>query len=156
MVTDPQHRELHFANLDEAVAEAERLATGEVRTTGQHTFGQILEHLARTHDMSTGKIVGPRPPWYMRLMLTVMKSMVINDKPLRPGFNLPKDAEAFFWPADDVDVAAALTHLKESVENYKSHGALAKHPVFGKLTPEQNVQLNCRHCALHLGYVHPA
>lgn len=149
-----ERRELSFNNLDEAVAEAERLASGQVRTTGNHSFGQILEHLARTHDMSTGKIVGPRPPLFMRLMMPIMKNMIIKD--VKPGFKLPAKAEAFFWPDQEFDVGQALTHLKESVENYKTAGPLDKHPVFGKLSREKNLELNCKHCAMHLSFVHPA
>ena len=151
-----ERRELEFNNLDEVVADAERLASGEVRTTGNHTFGQILEHLARTHDMTTGKLVAPQPPFYMKIMVALMKPMLINDKPIKPGFKLPKKAEAFFWPDQEFDVQQALTHLKESVENYKTQGPLPKHPMFGKLSREQNDQMNCRHAALHLSFVHSA
>ena len=154
MADQTERRELTFHNLDEVAAEAERLASGQVRTTGNHSFGQILEHLARTHDMVTGKVQAPTPPWYMKLMLFFMKGMIVNDKPIKPGFKLPKDAEDFFWPNEDVDVQEALAHLKESIEYYKSNGPLPKHPVFGKLTPEQSLQLGCRHAALHLGFVH--
>lgn len=153
MADKPERRELSFGSLDEAVAEAERLAQGEVRTTGKHSFGQILEHLARTHDMATGKVVGPRPPWFMRLMMPLMKGMILNG-PVKPGFKLPKDAEAFFWPEGEVDVQQALSHLKESVENYKTNGPLAVHPVFGKVSREQNDRLNQSHCAMHLSFVH--
>lgn len=152
---DADRRELEFDTLDEAVAEAERLASGSYRTTGNHTFGQILEHLARTHDMTTGKMEAPSPPWYMRLMITVMKPLIVKDQPLKPGFKLPTKAEAIFWPDQDFDVQEALTHLKDSVENYKQNGPLEKHPMFGTLTREQNDRMNCRHCALHLGFVHP-
>jgi len=145
---------LSFSSLDDAVADAQRLAEGEVRTTGNHTFGQILEHLARTHDMATGKIVGPRPPFMMRLLMPLMKGMILN-KPVKPGFKLPKDAEAFFWPDQEFDVPQALTHLVESVENYKTNGPLAVHPVFGKLSREQSDGLNVSHCAMHLSFVHP-
>lgn len=150
-----ERRELSFNSLDDAVAEVERLAQGQVRTTGKHTFGQIVEHLARTHDMSTGKIVGPRPPFIMRLLMPIMKRMILNG-PAKPGFKLPAAAEAFFWPEGDVDVQQALTHLKESVENYKTNGPLEVHPVFGKATREQIDNLNITHCAMHLSFVHPA
>jgi len=141
--------------MDELVAEAERLASGEVRTTGNHSFGQILEHLARTHDMTTGKLEAPAPPWYMRMMIPVIKLMMINDKPVKAGFKLPAKSEAFFWPEQEFDVQEALTHLKESVEHYKAKGPLPKHPMFGKLTRAENEGLNCRHGALHLSFVHP-
>lgn len=154
MPNTPERRELRFNSLDEAVAEAERLAAGEVRVSGNHSFGKILKHLALTHDMATGKIVGPRPPWYMRLMMPLVKGMILKG-PVKPGFNLPSSAEAFFWPPGEFEISESLTHLKESVENYKANGPLEVHPVFGKVSREQNYRLNCGHCAMHLSFVHP-
>lgn len=154
MAEKPDRRELDFASLDEAVADAERLAAGEVRTTGKHTFGQILEHLARTHDMVTGKIVAPKLPWYMRMLMPFMRSSILS-KPATPGFNLPREAEKFFWPEGEVDVQQALVHLRESVEHYNANGPLPIHPVFGRATTEQIDKLNCSHCAMHLSFVHP-
>lgn len=153
MSSKPERRELSFASLDEAVAEATRLASGEVRTTGNHSFGQILEHLARTHDMATGKIEGPRPPLFVRLMMPFVRSSIIKN--VKPGYKLPAKAEAFFWPDQEFDVQEALAHLKESVEHFNTKGPLEKHPIFGKLSREKNTQLNCNHCAMHLSFVHP-
>ncbi len=155
MSNQAERRDVQFKNLDEVVADAERLASGQVRTTGQHSFGQILEHLARSHDMTTGRLQVPRPPWYMRMMIPLMKPMLINAKPLKPGFKLPKKSESVFWPNQEFEVAPALAHLKESIKHYKSQGPLPRHPMFGALTREQNDQLNCRHAALHLSFVHP-
>lgn len=156
MAADLERRELKFGNLDEVVAEAERLASGEVRATGNHSFGQILNHLAISQDVSAGRVVPPPPPFYMKLMMPLMKRMVINSKPLKPGINLPAKGESFFWPDQEFDVPSALQYLKESTENYNSNGPLAKHPFFGKLTKDECDQLNCRHAALHLSFVHPA
>lgn len=154
-MTTAERRELKFDNLGEAIAEAERLAANEVRTTGQHSFGQILNHLALSIEVSTGRVVAPRPPFMMRLMTPLIKRMVINSKPLQPGVKLPANGEAFFWPDQEFDVAAALQSLKAAVEYYESNGPLEKHPFFGKLTREECDQLNCRHAALHLSFVHP-
>ena len=154
MNTTPQRRELSFATLDEAVADATRLASGEVRTTGNHSFGQILEHLARTHDMATGLLPGPKMPFFIRLMMPLMKKSIIKD--VKPGFKLPPNAEEFFWPDQEFDVKESLAHLKKSVERFNTKGPLPKHPVFGKLSKEQTTQLNCKHCAMHLSFVHPA
>lgn len=155
MSTTPERRELNFSSLDDAFADAEKLAQGEVRTTGNHSFGQILEHLARTHDMATGKTVGPRPPFMLRLMMPVLKYIILSG-PVKPGYKLPKEAEEFFWPEGEVDVSQALTHLKESIANYKAKGPLAVHPVFGRVSEEKNMNLNINHCAMHLSFVHPA
>ena len=151
-----ERRELAFQNLDEAVVEAERLASGEVRTTGKHSFGQILNHLALSQDVATGRVVAPTPPLFLRLMMPLMKLYVINAIPMKPGDNLPANAESFFWPDKEFDVQSALRHLKESTEYYKANGPLDRHPFFGKLTREQCDQLNCRHAALHLSFVHSA
>ena len=75
MADKPERRDLRFQNLDEVLAEVERLASGEVRTTGNHTFGQILNHLALGHDVAAGRAQAPPPPFFMRLMMPLMKRM---------------------------------------------------------------------------------
>lgn len=154
MADGPERGELSLGSLDEAVAEVEKLADGNVRTTGKQTFGQIIEHLARTHDVVTGKTVPPKMPFFMRMMIPLIKNSMFN-KPASPGFKLPAAAQGFFWPTEDVDVQQALTHLKESVERFNTRGPLEVHPIFGKIAPEQSIRMNCGHCAMHLSFVHP-
>lgn len=156
MAENPERRELTFQNLDEVLVEAERLAASEVRTSGNHSFGRILNHLALGLDVSTGRVVAPPPPFFMKLIMPLMKRMVINSKPLKPGIKLPAKGEAFFWPDRDFEITSSLQYLREAVDNFKSNGPLQKHPFFGKLTTEQVEQLECRHAALHLGFVHSA
>ncbi len=156
MAEADERRELSFANLDEVTAEIERLAAGEVRTTGNHSFGQIINHLALSQDTSSGRATAPPPPFMMRLMMPLMRRMVINPKPLKPGVKLPSASESFFWPDKEFEVPAAIADFKESVAYYKANGPLEKHPFFGKLSKEECDQLNCRHAALHLSFVHPA
>jgi hypothetical protein len=155
MSTLSERRQLSFQSLDEAVAEAERLASGQTRTTGNHTFAQIVEHLATTLDVGTGKIVGPRPPLMIRLLMPLMKGMILN-RPVKPGLKLPKDAESFFWPDVDVDLTTAMAHMRESVQYFQTNGPLAVHPLFGRVSPEQILALNCSHFAMHLSFVHSA
>lgn len=150
-----ERRQLVFNDLNEIVADAERLASGPVRTTGNHSFGQILEHLARTHDMATGKLPSPPPPWYMRLLIPLLKPMLLGNKPLSPGFKLPPKAEKVFWPTQECAVATTLDHLKDSVAHFNAQGPLPRHPMFGAMTRQQNELLQCRHAALHLSFVHP-
>jgi hypothetical protein len=80
--------------------------------------------------------------------------MIIHAKPLKPGIRLPAKGEAFFWPDQEFDIASSLQALKESTEYYKTHGPLEVHPFFGKLTKADTDELNCRHAALHLSFVH--
>ena len=150
-----EHRTLTFKNLDEVVAEAERLASGEVQVSGNHSFGAILKHLALTHDITTGRVQAPAPPWYMKyIMIPIMKPFILRDAPIKPGFKLPAKAESFFWASEDVSVEDGLAHLRESVEAYQTQGPTPKHPMFGKMSKETNLRLQCRHAELHLGFVH--
>ena len=80
---------------------------------------------------------------------------MINSKPLKPGVKLPAQAEGFFWPNQDYDVQDAFQEFKASIERYKANGPLAIHPFFGKMTSQQCDELQCRHAALHLSFVHP-
>ncbi len=156
MTESPERRELSFNSMDEVIAEVDRLASGEVRTRGNRSFGQILNLLALGQDAASGRAVPPPPPFFMRLMMPLMKGMIINAKPLKPGIKLPPKGEEFFWPDREIDVAEGVKIFKESLDYYNEHGPLEKHPFFGKLTKEQNDQMNRRHAALHLSFVHPA
>ncbi|QDV52134.1 DUF1569 domain-containing protein [Gimesia fumaroli] len=155
MVDNTERRKLEFRNLDEILAEVEKLASEDVRTTGNHTFGEILNHLALSLDVATGRVQGPPPPLFMRLIMPLMKRMVINSKPLKPGIKLPAKGEAFFWPDKEFDVPATVDYFKEAVNYYKVNGPIEKHPFFGKISKADCDELNCRHAALHLSFVHP-
>lgn len=154
MTKTRERRELSFSSLDEAISDAERLAHSEVRTTGNHSFGQILKHLALSLDMATGEIIAPRPPIWMRMMMPFMKGMILNG-PAKPGFKLPKKSESFFWPAEPIDAQEAMAHFKKAAATYNAKGPLPVHPVFGEATREQNDRLNITHCSMHLSFVHP-
>ena len=154
MADKPERRDLSFKSLDEAVADVEKLAAGEVRTTGNHSFAEILKHLAISNNMSTGRIEAPRPPFFIRLIMPVMKRFILNTTP-KPGFKLPQKSENFFWPGGDIDLQEAVAEFKDSVEHYNSNGPLDVHPMFGRATREQIDRLNTGHCAMHLSFVHP-
>lgn len=155
MANKADRRELKFQNLAEVLAEIERLASGDVRTTGSHSFGQILNHLTLSQDVAVGRCEAPVPPLIIRLVMPLMKRMVINSKPLNPGVKLPASGESFFWPDKEFDVATAVSDFRASVEYYNSHSPLERHPFFGKITKAECDELNCRHAALHLSFVHP-
>ena len=38
----------------------------------------------------------------VRLMMPLIKRMVINSKPMKPGIKLPSKGEAFFWPDKEI------------------------------------------------------
>jgi hypothetical protein len=153
VTTIESHRSLTFSTQDEILAEAERLAAGNPRIAGKHSFPEILRHLARTNDMLTGRIVPPKLPLPMRLMMPLVRMLVFN-RPVKPGFNLPKNSESFFWPQEPIDVEEALAALQESIAHYQRQGPLPYHPIFGKASRQQIDRLALDHAAMHLGFVH--
>ena len=153
MSEKPKRRKLHFDSLADVIFEVEQLAAGEVETTGHYSFGQILDHLARTMDTVTGKVKAGKVALPIRLGARVLRGYVLSH-PLRPGFKLPQKSQSILWPSEDVDVATGLDKLKQAIGRFESTEPLLPHPVMGGLSRDQHVQMQCRHCELHLGFVH--
>jgi len=154
MSQKPLRRKLRFNSLDEALAEAEKLATGQVKTTGKFTYAQILEHLARAMDTVTGEV----KPFPVALPLRVAGRIVrpfLITRSFRPGFKLPKNSQSLLWPDDGITVETGLQHFKEAVGRFKDREKLLPHPVFGQMNRHQHEQTQCRHAELHLSFVHP-
>lgn len=147
-------RELRFNTFDDLLAEAERLAGGEVKMLGNWSLAQIFSHLAAgvnsTMDGTTFKA-----PFFMRLMAPFMKKKFISGG-IPPGFKIPKEAQAQFLPADDVETEAALGALRKAIERFKSAERLAAHPLCGKLTKQETEQFQLRHAEMHLSFAVPA
>ncbi len=153
MTNKPERRKIHFDSIDEAVADAERLAAGEVTTTGHYSFGQILDHLGRAMDTITGERTPPPVKLPLRLAVRVVRPLMIR-RTLPSGFKLPSKTQSLLWSSEDIDVATGMKNWKESIERYK-RSELQPHPVFGKMTRQQHDQVQCRHSELHLSFVHP-
>ena len=154
VVTEDRRAGLQFSHMDDVTGEIERLARGEVRANGKHSFAEIVRHLAIANEMVIGQIIPPKPPLLLRLLLPFIRNSILNG-PVKPGFKLSADAEAFFWPSEPVELQDAIARFKTSVQNYKEMGPLPIHPIFGKATPEQIDRLMLAHAAMHLSFVHP-
>lgn len=151
----PARRDLAFASFKETIKDISELAEGGARTTGQHSFAQIVQHLAIANEMVIGNVVPPKLPWYMRLMMPLMRNRIFNS-PAKPGFKLPtSQMQSFFWPEGDIGLEEAVANFKKSVANFEKQGPLPVHPIFGKATKEQVHNLLMSHAAMHLSFVHP-
>lgn len=147
-------RDVQYNSMDEFIDDAKRLASGEVRTEGNYTYGQILDHLTQVLKVVLGEIEPPRVPLPMRLVGRMMKWFVLN-RPMAPGFKLPQAAQDVFWSTDDVDVDRALQEFVEAAHRFENATSLPKHPFFGKLTREEHLKLQLNHGALHMSFVRP-
>jgi hypothetical protein len=154
MTETRKRRELHFDSIDEAMADAQRLASGEVETSGYYSFGQILEHLARAMDTVTGELTPEPVGLPLRIAARLARPYVLSH-PLRSGFKLPAKSQSLLWPTTEVDVATGLESWKQAIERFEQVEPLRPHPVLGKLNRQQHTQMQCRHSELHLSFVHP-
>lgn len=149
-----QHRILRFETFEQALEEARHLAGTQVTTSGNYSYGQILEHLARTLDAVTG-VGKPLPvPWYAKLLGRLLRNSAIRG-PARPGFKLPQRAQDYLWPTQPVSVDEAMEHLEKAAAAFLSIQQFPPHPLFGLMECSEHHQLQCRHFELHLGFVHP-
>lgn len=150
-----ERRQLSIKSQQDIVREVETLAQGNVTTLGNHSFSEIVYHLALTNDMVTGKLNPPKLPLLMRLMMPLLKGSILKN-PVKPGFKLPTKMEKFFWPDTEVELSEAIKRLKDSVERYETNGPLLIHPVFGKATRQQVDTVTFSHAAMHLSHVLPS
>ncbi len=154
-MSEQKRREVSFSSLEEVISDIEKLASSQYETTGSHSFGNIVQHLATTNEMVVGNIIPPKLPWYMRMAMPFIKNGLLNN-PVKPGFNLPNTAmQEFFWSKNDVDLKEATENFRTSVQAYNDKGPLPVHPVFGKATKEQIHKLILSHAAMHMSFVHP-
>ncbi len=148
-----EHRTLRFESIEAAMAEAERLAASETRTTGQYSLGQIFEHLARTLEVVLKEREMPPSPLPMRVLARLIRPLVLRKA--QTGFKLPSKAQNVLWPSEAVSTEDGLQHLREAYEKFKATNPLPDHVFFGNMTREQHDMLQCRHFEGHLGFVHP-
>ena len=93
-----QRRDVSYNSYEDVLADAEHLASGNVRTVGNWTLGQIFKHLAQSMDSSIDG-TEMKFPWLMKKIIRVVinKEKILKEK-LSPGFKIPKKGEAQFQP----------------------------------------------------------
>jgi len=147
-----ERREVHYDSFDELLADAERLANGNVKTVGNWTLGQIFKHLAQTmHSSIDGTDM--KLPWLMKQFFRLfMNKEKMLSKPVPPGYKIPKQGEAQFSPDRGISTEDGLTSLRTAIERYRTEPSRAEHPAFGQLTGEEWDKLNLRHAELHMSF----
>jgi hypothetical protein len=149
-------RLLRFESIDQATAEAERLAeaerAGRLRRLGNWTLGQALGHLATWAEYGyTG--VPLKTPFFIRWVLRLRKQKYLYG-PMRAGVKIPGVAGGTL-AADAVPLDEALDHYRRVMGRLKSEPPTAPSPILGRLTHEEAVALTLRHAELHLGFFVP-
>jgi len=146
-------RRLRFASYEDVLDDARTLAAGPTRSLGNLTLGQVCQHLANAVDKC---VVGGerfRVPFSTRILARIYRQRILNTR-LRPGFKLPKDAEAVLIPAE-ANVTIALTELEQAITRLRQTTRRFPHPAFGAMSVEQWDQFHLRHAEMHLSFILP-
>jgi hypothetical protein len=157
-VTD--RRSLRFASFAELAEEVERLSRaaehGTLRTTGNWSVGQILQHLGKTMQFSFDgfpfKAALPA-----RLMSKIFKHLMwkgLLNLMFKPGHQLPPSAGAML-PADTVSVTDGAALLLAQIQRVQAGAPMTQpHPFLGSLTQAQWTDIHLCHAAAHLSFIH--
>lgn len=151
-------RDVSYPTLEEALADAERLAASPHETTGNWTLAEILEHLARSIEANLDGVEA-KAPLPLRLFGPILKPLLkrqVTGKSMLPGFTLPKNLQAEFFPREGTTLEQALAMYREQVERAMEATEVREHPFFGQMTRDELMKLHCNHAALHLSFVRPA
>lgn len=146
-------RTLHFDNLDQLLAEAEAF-TDAATVTGNWTPAQIIHHVAFGIKMLNHGI-DLKVPLPMKLFGRTMKMFGMHTKPMKPGINPPAKIAAAFAPPQDVTLEQAKQFLREEVGFANENGMNHPSPLFGQMSPQDCIQMNCRHAEMHFGFIQP-
>lgn len=142
-------RTVRYATVSEFLNDAEKLAASEVRTLGNWSYGQILQHLAMSINSSidgAGFMLPAPARWLMSLM---MKKRFLS-RPIPAGF---KSVATFIPP--ETTVEDGLAALRAAVERQLRESNHAPQPAFGRLSNAEWDDFNLRHAEMHMSFVVP-
>jgi hypothetical protein len=154
----PERRRLRFETIDEALSEADRLATadrdGRLDRAGTWTLGQTLGHLATWADFAfDGYPESIRAPLPIRLILRVARGRILS-KGMTPGVRI-RGIPGGTLGLEPLDAGEGLRRYRAALERFRHASPTRANPIFGPLTPDQWIQLNLRHAELHLSFLLP-
>ena len=156
---DVERRNLKFATLDEAVADAENLLARGYEKTGNWDLSQVCGHLT---NWVTYPLDGYPPLplwlkpifWVMRTTMSrkIPKMMASDDGMMKPGMS----TAPMSIPAAGGNDAEAVAKLKAAYERWaKSDGPVHPSPLLGMLSKERAEEGHRIHAAHHLSFLVP-
>ena len=148
-----QRRTLRFETLDQALAEARRIAQlareGKAEYAGNWDAGQILNHLGVWAEFAYGgnptKVSFP-----LRLLGPLLRNHFLR-KGLPAGHSIPGVPNGTHG-TEQMPVDQALARMTAAFTRLKTETPPGRHPLFGKMSHEQYIALNLRHAELHMSF----
>lgn len=151
-----EFRKLGFATLDDAIAEARRIAdaerAGRLRRTGNWTAGQCFGHLAAWVNYGfDGHSL--KPPWFIKFILRMQKKKFLT-KVTHRGVYIP-GVEGGTLARDEMPLEEGLSRLEKAYERLRHSSPAIPNVLFGHMTHDEWIRLHLRHSELHMGYLWP-
>ncbi|MCA9175231.1 MAG: DUF1569 domain-containing protein [Planctomycetales bacterium] len=148
-----ERRVLRFQHMDDAVADARRLAEHGYDRVGNWSLEQNLDHLNRSLRMAQEPIAF-KLPWFMRPLLKwLVFPKMRKGAVIRMRASAPKDLQ----PGEDLNLAEQLQEFERLAGIIESPDSklLELHPVFGKLNREEWQIMQRWHASHHLSFLLP-
>ena len=147
-------RKVHYENLNELLADAERLSEGEVTLIGNWSRGKIFGHISRSLNFSID-VFPFKVNWAIRMIAKLFMKKKFLTKPLPAGFQIPEKNQPDFVPEND-DTEQGLAELREAIQRFQTDPTRVKHAILGELTAEEWEQFHRRHAEMHMSFIIPA
>jgi len=150
-------RKLRFKSVEDALAEAQRLADaerkGQLVQLGNWTLGQNLNHLATWTEFAfTGTPL--HPPFFIRWILKFQKKKYLTGQ-MRAGVKIP-NVENGTLGTESASTDQALPRYCAAMQHLAREIPEKPNVIFGRLTHDEWIQLSLRHAELHLSFLQPA
>lgn len=146
-------REVHYASFAELLADAERLAAGDVQMLGNWSLGQIFRHLAKAiHSSIDGAEF--RAPWVLRWFATRFLKRRFLERGIPPGFQIPSRNKPQFHP-EDADAQTGLAELRDAIHRVTTESKRGENAILNRLTKDESDRFQLRHAELHMSFAVP-
>jgi hypothetical protein len=154
-----QRRRLRFEQLDDALAEAQRLVEaedrGQVQRLGNWSVGQTLGHLAKWASFAfDGYPPAVQAPLPVRMILRLIRRRILA-KGMMSGVRIRGVPEGTLG-TEQLGAEEGLQQYRRAMERLREEAPAIANPVFGRLSHEQWKQLNLRHAELHMSFLLPS
>lgn len=151
-----------YKTLDELRAELDRFeaahAAGTLRTTGDWSDGQILEHCSIPIKFSLDGFFDDQGkpvtfPWYIKIVGVCVLKPLLGRSHMKPGIKLPAKAKSML-PEDQQDFEGGMAKFRAQMARLDAGEQMNNpSPLLGKMRHDQWVLLHLDHCRLHFGFI---
>ena len=152
-----------YHTLNDIRAELDRFesahSSGQLRTTGGWSAGQILEHCGEPIGMAIDGWVNRdgdplKLPFLFRMLGTFILKPTIGVIKGRPGIKIPKGVASRIVPQPERSFEDGMSIFKANLARVESGEQMTKpSPLFGKMSHDKWIKLHLDHCRLHFGFI---